>query len=166
MTRRITALSMLALAVIAVPAMAKQGKVGLWNVTSSTDVTLPPQVAAALKKAGQSLPAAKPMTVQMCMSQAEVDSSEPPHLDSKATGCVTKTTRQTASEMTATMTCNGDMKGSGSIQISYSGNEHYAGSYSFKGTSFGSPANITTRFKGDWVKADCGSVKPYSLRTQ
>jgi hypothetical protein len=166
MTRRITALSMLALAVIAVPAMAKQGKVGLWNVTSSTDVTLPPQVAAALKKAGQSLPAARPMTVQMCMSQAEVDSSEPPHLDSKATGCVTKTTRQTASEMTATMTCNGDMKGSGSIQISYSGNEHYAGSYSFKGTSFGSPANITTRFKGDWVKADCGSVKPYSLRTQ
>jgi hypothetical protein len=166
MTRRIAALSMLALALIAVPAMAKQGKVGLWNVTSSTDVTLPPQVAAALKKAGQSLPAARPMTVQMCMSQAEVDSSEPPHLDSKATGCVTKTTRQTASEMTATMTCNGDMKGSGSIQISYSGNEHYAGSYSFKGTSFGSPANITTRFKGDWVKADCGSVKPYSLRTQ
>jgi hypothetical protein len=166
MTNRIATASVLALAVIAVPALARQGKVGLWNVTSTTDMVLPPEAAAALKKAGQSLPAARPITVQMCMSQAEVDSSEPPHLDSKATGCVTRTIKQTASEMTASMTCNGAMKGTGSIQISYSGNEHYAGSYSFKGTSSGSPANITTRFKGDWVKADCGSVKPYSLRSQ
>ena len=149
MTVRILCLGAVALAVFAVPALAKQGKVGLWNVTSTTEMALPPKDAATMKAAGQSLPAAKPVTVQMCMSQAEVDSSQPPHLDPGSTGCSTKTTKQTATEMTAIMTCTGNMKGSGNIQITYTGNEHYVGSYNFKSTSFGSPANITTRFKRD-----------------
>jgi hypothetical protein len=167
MTVRNFCLSAMALAaVLTAPALAKQGKVGLWNVTSTTDMALPPRDAATMKAAGQSLPAAKPVTVQMCMSQAEVDSSQPPHLDPGSTGCTTRTTKQTASEMTAVMSCNGNMKGGGNIRITYTGNEHYVGSYTFKGTSFGAAANITTNFKGDWVKADCGKVQPYKLRTQ
>ncbi len=167
MTIRKLCLGALALtACIAAPALAKQGKVGLWNVTSTAEMALPPEVLAMLKKSGQPMPGAKPITVQMCMSQEEVDSATPPHLDTATTGCVTKTTKQTATEMTAVMTCKGNMKGTGTIQISYTGNEHYAGAYTFKGTNFGQPANITTRFKGDWVKADCGKVQPYKLRTQ
>jgi len=166
MTIRIAAASVLTLAVIAAPALAKQGKVGLWNVTSSTEVVLSAADAATLKKAGQKSAPTPPMTLQMCMSQAEVDSAEPPHLDKSATGCTTKTTRQTRAEMTADMICTGNMKGSGSIKINYTGNEHYAGTYNFRGTNFGAPANFTTHFKGDWVKADCGKVKPYNLRTQ
>ncbi len=148
------------------PALAKHGKAGLWNVTSTTEMAFPPEAVAAMKKAGMAMPGTKPVTAQMCMSQAEVDSARPPHLDRTATGCDTKIVKETAAAMTATMTCKGNMRGTGTIQVTYNGAEHYVGSYSFKGTSGGRPVDMTTRFKGDWVKADCGKIKPYSLRTQ
>jgi hypothetical protein len=148
------------------PALAKHGKAGLWNVTSTTEMAFPPEAVAAMKRAGMAMPGAKPIIAQMCMSQAEVDSARPPHLDRTATGCDTKIVKETATAMTATMTCKGNMRGTGTIQVTYKGAEHYVGSYSFKGTSGGRPVDMTTRFKGDWVKADCGKIKPYNLRTQ
>lgn len=158
--------ALLPLLLVAGPALAKHGKVGLWNVTSSTEMALPPAAVAAMKKSGMVLPASQPMTVQMCMSQEEVDSDRPPHMDRGATGCDTRIAKQTATAMTANMVCKGNMKGTGTIQVSYTGAEHYAGFYSFKGTSGGRPLDVTTRFKGDWVKTDCGKVQPYKLRTQ
>ena len=67
----------------------------------------------------------------------------------------------TGSSMTAQTVCNGEMKGSGQMQISYSGAEHYTGSYNFKGNMSGQTIDTNSSFKGDWVKADCGAVKPY-----
>jgi hypothetical protein len=112
------------------------------------------------------MPGSEPVTVQMCMSKEEVESDVPPHLDSAATGCDTKLVSQTAGAMRANIICKGQMKGTGSIAITYNGPEHYTGTYSFKGTSYGHATSMTTRFKGDWVKADCGKVPPYKLRTQ
>jgi hypothetical protein len=149
-------------------AWAGHGKAGLWNTSSTTNMALamPPDVAAKMKAMGMAMPKAQTFNSQMCMSQAEVDSSSPPHIDQGATGCTSKVVSATASSMTAQMTCNGRMKGTGTMKISYRGNEHYEGSYDFKGTVEGNPTNMSTTFKGDWVKADCGSVKPYALRTQ
>jgi hypothetical protein len=155
------------------PALAAHGKVGLWNVTSSTDVALSPKLAEQAKKSGMKMPAAQPVTVQMCMSREEVESSIPPHLDKAATGCDTKVVTQTAAVLEAHMTCNGTKKanaismvGTGTIHIAYRGAEHYTGSYTFRGTTNGAQTNLTTNFKGDWLKADCGKVAPYKLRTQ
>ena len=146
-------------------ALAGHGKAGLWNVTSTTDMNMvmPPQVAAQMK--GMRMPP-QSHTSQMCMSQEEVDSGDAPHIDQAATGCVTKVTSATASDMTAAMTCNGRLKGTGQMRISYSGTEHYTGTYDFKGTVEGNATTMNTHFKGDWVKADCGAIKPYKLRTQ
>src|SRR5665213_1122844 len=99
----------------ALPALAAHGKVGLWNVTSSTEVALPPQLAAQMKRSGMTMPGAQPMTVQMCMSKEEVASNAPPHLDSGATGCNTRLVSQTAQAMRANIVCKGPMKGTGSI---------------------------------------------------
>jgi hypothetical protein len=148
------------------PALAAHGKVGLWNVVSTVQVTLSPDITAQMKKSGVTLPAPLPTTVQMCMSKEEVESNTPPHLDSAATGCDTKLLVQTPQLMRAAITCKGQMKGTGRIEVAYDGAEHYSGSYSFKGTSYGRATNMSTSFKGDWVKADCGKVKPYKLRTQ
>lgn len=149
-------------------ALAGHGKAGLWKTSTTTNMamTMPPEMAAQMKAMGMKAPAANTFTSQMCMSQAEVDSSAPPHIDQGATGCVTKVLSATANSMTAQMTCNGRMKGIGTMKISYRGAEHYEGSYDFKGSVEGNPTNMTTTFKGDWVRADCGSVKPYALRTQ
>jgi hypothetical protein len=167
MNLRKTCLVVLALGLLgAGPALAKQGKAGLWNVTSTTDIALPPETMAAMKKAGVAMPAAQPVTVQMCMSQAEVDSDNPPQMDRQATGCDTRIVKRTANAMTASMVCKGNLKGTGSIQIAYEGAERYAGTYSFKGATGGQATNVTTRFRGQWLKTDCGKVKPYALRTQ
>lgn len=149
------------------PALAGHGKAGLWNVTSTTSMAMamPPEVAARMKGMNMTLPPQTHVS-QMCMSQAEVDSGAPPHIDQAATGCTTKVVSASAAGMTAVMTCTGRMKGTGQVQVTYSGAEHYTGSYSFKGTVEGNATDMTTRFKGDWVKADCGAIRPYRLRTQ
>lgn len=148
-------------------ALAGHGKAGLWTVSSTTDMNMamPPEVAARIKEMHMQMPS-NTHTSQMCMSQEEVDSSSPPHIDQAGTGCTTKVLSATASGMTAAMTCNGRLKGTGQMQISYTGTEHYAGTYSFKGSVEGNPTAMMTHFKGDWVKADCGAIKPYKLRTQ
>ena len=166
MQHRTLVLGTAAVLLAAVPAFADHGKVGLWNVTSSVELTMPPELAAQMKQSGVKTQTTQPVTVQMCMSKEEVQSNTPPHLDAGATGCVTKLISQTASAMRANVSCNGQLKGSGSIAVSYQGAEHYNGSYSFKGSSYGRQTSMTTTFKGDWVKADCGKVKPYKLRTQ
>ena len=155
-----------ALALAAVPAFADHGKVGLWNVTSTVELTMPPEMAAQMKKSGVKMQAPQPITIQMCMSKEEVEANTPPHLDTGATGCVTKLVSKTASAMRANVTCKGRLNGTGSIAVAYQGAEHYSGSYSFKGSSYGRSTTMTTTFKGAWVKADCGNVKPYKLRTQ
>jgi hypothetical protein len=140
-------------------ALAGHGKVGLWRVTSSTRLSMAPSAATAATPASSH-------TAHMCMSQEEVDSDAPPHIDNQVTGCNTHVTAHTAASVTAELTCNGGMKGKGNMQIAYDGAEHYTGGYSFKGTVQGNPATLDTSFKGDWIKADCGKVRPYKLRTQ
>jgi hypothetical protein len=140
-------------------AFAAHGKVGLWRVASSTRLSMAPSAATGETPASTH-------TAHMCMSQEEVDSDAPPHIDNQVTGCNTHVTSHTAASVTADLTCNGGMKGKGHMQIAYDGAEHYSGSYSFKGTVEGNPATLETSFKGDWVKADCGKVRPYKLRTQ
>lgn len=149
-------------------ALAGHGKAGLWTVTSTTNlrITLPPEVEAQMKKMGRAM-SAQSHTTQMCMSQAEVDSDKPPHIDPSGTGCDTHIISQTGLSMKAKMVCDGRMKGTGDLQITYTGdNAHYTGQYSFDGSVEGNPSSMSTSFRGDWVKADCGSVRPYTLRNQ
>src|SRR5262249_2661632 len=105
-------------------------------------------------------------TTQMCMSQEEVNSDRPPHVDQRQTGCDTHVVSMSGATMSAEMVCDGAMKGKGHMTIPYTGAEHYQGSYDLKGSVEGNATSMSTSFRGDWVKADCGDVRPYKLRTQ
>ena len=144
-------------------ALAGHGKAGLWNTSTVMNMamTVPPELLAQMKKAGMKMPTAQTITTQMCMTQAEVDADRPPQMGKNDTGCETHVLRQTASSMAADVICNGQAKGIGHIEVAYTGAEHYTGSYAFKGSVAGHPSNLATKFTGDWVKAECGSVKPY-----
>jgi hypothetical protein len=147
-------------------AFAAHGKAGLWNVSttmSMANVQIPPEAMARMKAMGMQMPMGRTITSQICMTQADVDTDAPPPM-AKDSGCSTRITSRKASSMAAQMVCNGEMKGTGQMRISYSGAEHYAGSYSFKGSMNGRPADMNSSFKGDWVKADCGAVKPYAVK--
>ncbi len=145
-------------------AFAGHGKAGLWNVSTTMNMAMqmPPEAMAQMKKMGVAMPSARTFASQICMSQAEVDSDKLPPMGKSDSGCTSHIVSQTGSAMKAQTVCNGDMKGTGQMQISYSGAEHYVGSYSFKGNMSGQPMDTSSSFKGDWVKADCGAVKPYS----
>jgi hypothetical protein len=162
MTRSFLAAAAVAAVMLPGAALAGHGKAGLWTVSSETmlDMAMPQGMEKAMR-----MPSTR-HTTQMCMSQEEVDSSAPPHIAEAGTGCTTRLLSATATGMKAAMTCSGRLKGSGQMEISYRGAEHYQGTYDFKGQVEGNATAMTTRFKGDWVKADCGTIKPYKLRTQ
>jgi hypothetical protein len=154
-----------AAALVLVPGMAfaGHGKAGLWNISTTMDmggVQMPPEAMAKMKSMGVKMPSAQTFGTQMCMTQAEVDSDKTPPMGRNDTGCTSHIVSQTGTAMTSETVCNGEMKGTGRMQIAYSSTEHYAGSYSFKGVVHGQQMNTTSSFKGDWVKADCGAVKP------
>lgn len=151
-------------------ALAAHGKPGLWNVTTTMSMAnmpqMPPEAMAMMKQRGMKMPGMEPITTQICMTQADVDSDVPPRTSNREEDCQSHVLHQSASSMEAEMVCSGRMQGTGHMQISYSGAEHYSGTYSFKGSAEGRSTAMSSTFKGDWVKADCGTVKPYVRKPQ
>jgi hypothetical protein len=158
---------LIAVAMVLVPAaaFAGHGKAGLWNVTSSMQMAnmpqMPPEAMAMMKSRGMKMPGmGQPMTSQICMTQEQVNGDVPPAMHNRGENCTAKLVSQTASSMKSEVTCHGRMEGMGHAEMTWRGNEHYEGTYSFNGTAEGRPQNISTRYSGDFVKADCGAVKP------
>ena len=159
----ISALMGTALVLVPAAAWAAHGRVGLWNVTSTMEMPnmppLPPQALEQMKAHGMPMPG-QPSTTQMCMTQEQVNADKPPAFSNREVSCDTKVLSSSPSAMHTQITCKGQVNGVGDMQISWRGTDHYEGTYNFQGTAGGHPQNMTTRYSGDFVKADCGSVKP------
>ena len=163
-----TAIRLIAAAAVLLPvaAFAGHGKPGLWNISTTMQMAnmpqMPPEAMAMMKSRGMSMPGmgGAPITTQICMTQEQVNGDVPPAMHNSAESCTTKLLSQTATSMKSEVTCHGRMEGVGQAEMSWRGNEHYEGTYSFKGTMEGQPQAISTRYTGDFVKADCGAVKP------
>jgi hypothetical protein len=163
--------SLITAAVILAPgaAFAAHGKPGLWTITSTMQMAnapkMPPEMAAMMKKRGMNVPVAgQPYTSQMCMTAEQVNADKPPAMTTHEINCSTRILSQSGSSMKSEVVCHGMMDGVGHSEINWTGNEHYSGSYAFKGTMHGQPNEMSTTYKGDWVKADCGAVKPFSAK--
>jgi hypothetical protein len=148
-------------------ALAAHGKPGLWNISTTMQMAnmpqMPPEAMAMMKARGMKIPGmGEPIVSQICMTQDQVnDDKLPSMMHEREESCTSKVLSQTASSVTAEATCHGRMEGVGHFQISWRGNEHYDGTYSFKGSMEGRPQEMTSRYTGDFVKADCGKVKPH-----
>ncbi len=167
MRRKIIAFATILLDLSGGSALAGHGKAGLWNTTSTVSIPMPQMSAAdmaEMKKMGMTMPGPQTSSYPICMTQADVDANQPPMLGRANTGCTTHVLGNSASAMSADMVCNGTLKGRGHFQVAYAGPEHYSGTYTFKGTANGQPADLTTSFKGDWARADCGKVKPFPVQ--
>lgn len=163
----------LAAATILMPAAAMaapKGKPGLWNITTTMEMAampkLPPEVMAMMKKRGMPGMGGEPVKSQICMTQQEISKDAMSQMQRQnGLTCTTRVISQSASSATSEITCHGTMEGTGRSQMSWRGDSHYDGSYNFKGTMRGQPHSVGTRYTGDWVKADCGSVKPFDPRS-
>ena len=147
-------------AVLAVP----HGRPGLWNYVSTMQMPdmpkLPPQVLEMMKKRG--MPAmGDSVTSQMCMTQEQAKMDTPPQVRNAGMNCTARVVSQTANSAVSETVCHGRMEGTGRSQMSWRGDTHYDGTYSFKGAMGGRSQAMSSKFSGDWVKADCGAVKPF-----
>lgn len=159
----------IAAAALLVPeaALAAHGKVGLWEFTNKMDMpgmpqmpdisTLPPAVQARMKAMHVGAAAGGGIKMQHCMTQAEVNQDKPPYMGRKE--CTMTNTKTTGHSFSADMTCNGQFKGTGHMQVNYDSNEHYKGDMTMAGTTEeGQPMKMHSSFEGRWVSASCGSV--------
>jgi hypothetical protein len=156
------------LLLLAVPASAApHGKPGLWTVVTTMQMPnmpqLPPQVAQQMKQRG--LPdMTRPMTQQICMTDAQAKALGQPKLERAGTKCTTRIVSQSGNAAVSEAICHGRMEGTVRTEISWRGEAHYEDNTSFKGKISGRPQTFSSRQSGDWVKADCGAVKPFDSK--
>ncbi|MBA2589534.1 MAG: DUF3617 domain-containing protein [Alphaproteobacteria bacterium] len=144
-----------------ITAFAGYGKAGLWNVTTTTQsaMQMDAETMAEMKKAGMKMPGPQTVTSQTCMTEVEVKAGKPP-MQSKEMKCENHITSQTGSSLASESICKGEAQGTGHLKMSWPDTGHYQGTWEFKGSVDGNPMQTSSQFKADWVKADCGSVKP------
>ena len=102
------------------------------------------------------------MTSQMCKTVEQAAMDTPPNMGREGVKCTPHVLNQTSSSASTEIVCHGLMEGTGRSQISWRGDAHYKGTYSFTGSMHGQSNNMSSSDKGYWVSADCGSVKPFS----
>jgi hypothetical protein len=163
--------SLIAAALVLIPAAAlamPHGKPGLWTITTSMKMAnmpqMSPQMMAMMKQRGIKMPGMEPMVSQICMTPGDVKegaAAQQRMRDQHEVNCTPKVLSETASSVTTEITCHGNMEGVGRSQISWRGDSHYEGEYSFKGSMHGRPNDMSSHYVGDFVKGDCGSVKPF-----
>lgn len=143
---------------LGISAWAQTGKPGLWEVTSTMTWQQSPMPA------GMSAPGGGPHTVQVCVTQEQIDKygTAPPqtHGDCHVTNVVKK-----AHGMTAEMVCSGPMEGKGSIDSSWTDSTHTTTKVHFLGhMEMGpttKPIEWTVEADAAYKGPDCGKVKPY-----
>jgi hypothetical protein len=167
--KRVLYFGVIAAGLIALPisAFASHGKVGLWDVTTTMNMSgmpqmpdmskLPPEAQAQMRKMGVQMNG-NTITTQHCMTAAEVAQDKPPAMG-RMKDCTMQNMTVGGGMMHADMVCSSpQMNGKGHISVAYSGATHYSGSMTFAGTAQGHPLNMTNTFEGHWLSADCGGV--------
>jgi hypothetical protein len=148
-----------AVGVLALPiaAYASHGKVGLWEVTSTANMQMSPSQMAQMQAMGMHMPASSSVTVQRCMTAAEVASDAPPPTQHKE--CTFNNIKVEGRTMSGDMVCTGVFTGQGRYSVTYDSDEHYSGTSTMSGTANGHAMSNSSSFEGKWISADCGAQK-------
>lgn len=157
----------LAAVIVAGRALADHGKVGLWSITvimngdlmKIPDLSkLPPDALARMKAMGMSA-SGNTVTVQHCMSAADVAADFPDIRNGAGAGCAATNVRHDGHSMSADLMCNTDMlKGSGHAQFVFDSDTHYAGEIAVAGVADGHPVKQDEKIEGRYLTADCGKM--------
>lgn len=147
-------------------------RAGLWQITTSSDLLkLVPhipasqrqQIEALAKEYGVDMPQINNGAAisQLCVTPEMAQQTILPHTYQEQTGCVSQTATRNGNHYKATFSCNGaDLKGQGMAEGSLTSDQSFSGQTQFSGHLQGSPVNERAEFTGQWVNADCGTVKP------
>lgn len=141
-------------------------KPGLWEMTVKSDAfkdmpQIPPEQMEQMRKMGINVPqfSGNGMVSKVCITP-KMAAQQAPGLDKMESGCQTKNMKRSGGSYSADIVCSGDMKGTGKVSGSFSGNERVSTVYDFKGTMDGEPVSHHQESSGRWLGKDCGGVRP------
>jgi hypothetical protein len=153
-----------AVSLLSTPAIAA-GKAGLWQVTTTYQFGMryvPPALVALSRAQGLKPPVTgQPFTHHMCMTIYEAEGRQPLHLNSRDLDCANRVASVRGSRMVLESICHGPVEGVGRFEILWHGNDHFDGTYDFKGKFRGDPSRMTSSFSADWQGDDCRGVRAY-----
>lgn len=162
--RRSSFLIFAALLLLPAPVLAA-GKAGLWQVTTTYQFGMrfvPPALVSLARAQGLKPPVSgQPFTHHMCMTSYETEGKQPLHFNSRDLDCTDRVVSFAASRMVLESICHGPLEGVGRYQILWRGNDHFEGTYDFKGRFRGDTTRMSSTFRADWQGDDCRGVRPY-----
>ncbi len=142
----------------AVYVWAQTRKPGLWDVTTTTTWQQSPMPAGMTMPAGAKSPfGGGTTTTQVCLTQVQIDKYGA--ITPQTRGCQITNVAIKSNSMTADMVCTGTMSGKGTMESSWTDDEHATGKVHFLGSMQMGPnskpvewtSNSTSVFKS----ADC-----------
>lgn len=142
-------------------------KPGLWEMTSSMTWQQSPLPPGVTLPAGMKSPfSGSTNTMQVCVTQAMIDKYGTA-MPKSQNDCKIENVVLNANSMSADMVCSGRMNGKGSMESSWSDNDHTKGKMHFLGAMQGGPNSMpvewTVEFTSVYQGPDCGSVKPLPM---
>lgn len=142
-------------------------KPGLWEVTSKmTWVKSPfPENMPGMPNMASAMNAAH--TMPICVTQEMVDKYGGPLPPSRNNDCRAENIKMSANGMTADWACTGAMKGTGTLQSSWTDENHVTSKVHFTGAMQMGPDSKDVEWTSDstsvYKGADCGNVKPVPM---
>src|SRR5262249_14147686 len=141
-----------AMLLLSTPAFAA-GKAGLWQVTTTYQFGMrfvPPALVALARAQGLKPPVTgQPFTHHMCMTSYEAESRQHLHLNSRDLDCIDRVVSTKGPRMVLESICHGPLEGVGRSEILWRGNDHFEGTYDFKGKFRGDSARMSSSFRAD-----------------
>jgi hypothetical protein len=151
---------------MAVFVLAQTRKPGLWELTTTMTWQQSPFPAgmggSPAAGSGNSPFNGGPHTTQVCFTQQQIDKYGA--ILPQTRGCQVTNVDKKAHSMTADMVCTGSMSGKGSLESSWTDDEHATGKIHFFGSmpvgANSKPIEWTSASTSMYKGPDCGSVKP------
>jgi hypothetical protein len=138
---------------LAAMAHGQSRKPGLWEVTSSMNMTGGP--------AG--MPAMPARTTQVCVTQAMIDKYGGPTSSPQNGSCQMTNVALTATGMTASMSCTGRTTMTGTVQAEFVDANTTKTTIQMTMAMGPNTMNMTTNATAVYKGSDCGSVKPLAM---
>ena len=141
---------------------------GLWEMAMKSDQmrqmpNMPPEQLEQMRKMGIEMPTMRDgaLVQRVCITPEMATRNQTPDMGREPGECKLKSHDRSGNTYRADIVCDGaNLKGSGTIKGTMSGDTGFSSTYDFKGTSRGQPVTQHHETRGKWLGADCGNVRP------
>jgi hypothetical protein len=162
-------LSLSLTAVVAAQKPALNVKMGLWEITATTDIggqmpgmdtsKMTPQQKAQMEAAMKGMMGAHPTVTKTCMTQEKFDKSDFMMTDQPGMTCKQTFSKNTSTALDGTVTCTGTRSMTGQMHIEASSPTSITSTMKSSTSEQGKTMTVNMNMTGKWLGAACGDVR-------